>query len=230
MTSNVVVAAAALALVGMLSTQTQSQSQTSRPPSPNGTSSTQIGGAYGDGAEIRKSIADPKLRVYYVTRGPIHEGGEWIDITYGRPIRRGRDLWGAGADYGKTLYAGAPVWRAGANVTTRLKTDVPIIINGKRVASGEYSLFIDLKPNNWTFIVSSWPAQTTYDPGNRNALWGSFGYTPAKDTVRAPMTLATLPYSVEELTWSFVDMSSAGGKMAIMWDKVMASVPFKVGS
>ena len=44
------------------------------------------------------------------------------------------------------------------------------------------------------------------------------------------MSLATLPYSVEELTWSFVDMSDAGGKMAIMWDKVMASVPFKIGS
>src|SRR5580704_10340936 len=34
-TSSVVAAAAALALVGMLSTQIQSQSQTPRPPSPN---------------------------------------------------------------------------------------------------------------------------------------------------------------------------------------------------
>jgi hypothetical protein len=38
-----------------------------------------------------------------------------------------------------------------------------------------------------------------------------------------------LPYSVDELTWSFVDMSDSGGKMAIMWDKQMASIPFKVG-
>ena len=29
-------------------------------------------------------------------------GAKWIDITYGRPIKRGRDLWGSGADYGKT--------------------------------------------------------------------------------------------------------------------------------
>jgi len=44
------------------------------------------------------------------------------------------------------------------------------------------------------------------------------------------MKLETLPHVVEQLTWDFVDMSDAGGLMAIMWDKVMASVPFKIGS
>src|SRR6185437_6275445 len=103
-----------------------------------------------------------------------------------------------------------------------------LVINNKPVAPGEYSLFIDLKPGSWTFIVSNWAAQRTYDPTRRDALWGAFNYTPAKDVVRAPMTLATLPYAVEELTWVFTDMSDAGGKMAIMWDKQMASVPFRV--
>jgi hypothetical protein len=157
-------------------------------------------------------------------------GGKWIEITYGRPIKRGRDLWGAGADYGKKLNAGAPVWRAGADVSTRLKTDVPLAINGKTVAPGEYTMFIELKPSAWTLIVSSWPAQTQYDPSNKEALWGSYNYTPAKDVVRAPMTLATLPFSVDQLTWDFVDMTDSGGKMAIMWDQTVASVPFKVGS
>jgi hypothetical protein len=44
------------------------------------------------------------------------------------------------------------------------------------------------------------------------------------------MTLGTLPFVVEELTWSFTDMSDAGGKLTIMWDKMVASVPFKVGT
>jgi hypothetical protein len=47
--------------------------------------------------------------------------------------------------------------------------------------------------------------------------------------VRAPMTVSRLPFSVEELTWDFVDVTAAGGKLAIMWDKTMASVPFTVG-
>jgi len=189
--------------------------QGGRPASPTGTAATEIGGKYD-----KPAGADE----------PVYSGGKWIDISYGRPIKRGRDLWGSGAEYGKMLYAGAPVWRAGANVSTRLKTEVPLVINGKTVSPGEYTVFIELKPNNWTFIVSTWPAQTRYDPKNTQALWGSYGYTPDKDVVRAPMTLGTLPMSVDQLTWDFVDMTNAGGKLALMWDKTIATVPFKAGT
>jgi hypothetical protein len=91
-------------------------------------------------------------------------------------------------------------------------------------------MFIELKPNNWTLIVSSWPVQTRYDPKNTQALWGAYGYTPDKDVARAPMTLGTLPVAVDQLTWDFVDMTNTGGKLAIMWDKTIATVPFKTGS
>lgn len=187
--------------------------QGGRPASPTGTAATQVGGKYVKGQDE-----------------PVYQGGKWIEITYGRPIKRGRDLFGSGADYGKTLNAGAPVWRAGANVSTRLKTDVPLTINGKTVAPGEYSLFIELKPNNWTLIVSTWAVQTRYDPSNKAALWGSYEYTPDKDVVRAPMTMTNLPYSIDQLTWEFVDMTETAGKIAISWDKTMASVAFKAGT
>jgi hypothetical protein len=42
------------------------------------------------------------------------------------------------------------------------------------------------------------------------------------------MKMATLPFSVDQLTWSFVDMSESAGGMAIMWDKAMASAAFTV--
>jgi hypothetical protein len=172
-----------------------------RPASPAGSSSTQI-------------------------------GASWIDITYGRPLTRGRDVFGSGATYGAITHTdGAPLWRAGANVSTRLKTDVPLVINGKTVPAGEYSVFIDVKtPTDWTFILSNWPAQTTYDPNNKAALWGSFGYTPDKDVVRAPMRVSQTATSVDELTWLFVNVTPAGGSLEIAWDKTVAVVPFKVGS
>jgi len=154
-------------------------------------------------------------------------GGKWIDLTYGRPRLRYRaNIFGSGADYGKAILAGAPIWRAGANVSTRIKTEVPLLIAGKTVPAGEYSLFIEAKENNWTFVVSSWAAQQKFDKADKTALWGAYGYTPEKDVVRAPMTLSTLPNTVEELTWSFVDMTDKGGKLAIMWDKTMATVAF----
>jgi hypothetical protein len=179
--------------------------------SPPGVASTEIRGKFAGGAE------------------PEYRGGKWIEVTYGRPIKRGRDLWGAGQNYGQMLNSGAPVWRAGANMSTRLKTELPLVINGKPVPAGEYSLFIELKPQAWTLIVSRWAAQKDFNPADKNALWGSFDYTPAKDVVRAPMKLETLPHSVDQLTWQFLDMSDAGGSLAIEWDKTIASVPFKVG-
>src|SRR5580765_1594292 len=186
--------------------------QGGRPASPAGTAATEVLGKYDtSGGE------------------PVYKGGKWIEITYGRPIKRGREvLGGSGASYGKVANPDAPVWRAGANNSTQLKTEVPLVIAGKTVAPGTYTLFIDLKPNNWTLIVSNWKAQTRYDPKNTAEIWGAYGYTPDKDVVRAPMTLGTLPFSVEQLTWDFTDMSDAGGKLTIMWDKVVASVPFKI--
>jgi hypothetical protein len=166
----------------------------------------------------------------YVPGKPVatYQGGRWIEISYGAPIKRGRDLFGSGAAYGQALNAGAPVWRAGADVTTRLKTDVPLEIGGKRIPSGEYSLFVDLKPNNWTLIVSTWAAQTSYNPQDKTALWGSYGYTPDKDVARAPMRLETLRQAFDQLTWSFVDMTDTGGTLVLIWDRTMAMAPFKV--
>jgi len=129
----------------------------------------------------------------------------------------------------RTSSATAPRCGAGANVTTRLKTEAALEIGGKKVPAGDYSLFIDTKsPSDWTLIVSGWAAQEKYDPNNKDALWGSFEYTPDKDVARAPMTVGKLPLSVDELTWNFADVTATGGKLVLMWDTVVASVPFKV--
>ncbi len=169
-------------------------------------------------------------RETYTLGGEVYQGGKWIDITYGRPLLRGREAFpGSGAEYGKATYAGAPVWRAGANVSTRLKTEVALVIGGKTVALGEYSLFIELKkPSEWTFIVSSWPATDKYDLSNKEALYGAFNYTAEKDVSRAAMKVETLPFRVEQLEWKFLDVTDKGGRMAILWDKSMASVPFEI--
>jgi len=188
--------------------------QTPMPASPQGKAQVQVGGKYVKADE-----------------GQRYEGGKWIEITYGRPILRGRaNIFGSGADYGKAIRDDAPVWRAGANVSTRLRTEAPLVIGGKTVAPGEYSVFIDLKENSWTFIVSSWAAQQKYDPKDKTALWGAYEYTPDKDVVRAPMKLMKSTVSVEQLTWGFVNVTADGsGELAIWWDKEFATVPFKLG-
>lgn len=187
-----------------------------KPASPAGTAATQVGGQW--------AKAKPEAE-------PSYTGGKWIEVTYGRPILRGRtDIFGSGADYGKKVNAGSPVWRAGANVTTRITTDVPLVFGGKTLPAGEYSVFVDLKPNAWTLIFSKQPYQQKYDTNEKVATWGSDNYSPANDVLRVPMTVGTSTPSVEQFTIGFVDMTQAGGKLAMWWEKTAATVAFIVGS
>ena len=187
--------------------------QGERLPSPRGKAATEVGGKYVKTAD-----------------GQAYQGGKWIEVDYGRPIMRGRqNLFGSGAEYGKAVYAGAPVWRAGANQSTRFKTEVSLVFGGKTLPAGEYSVFVDLEEKGWSLIFSNWPAQQTYDEKNTKALWGAYGYTADKDVLRAPMTLGTLPFSMDQFTIAFVDMTPAGGKLAMMWDRTLATAPFTFG-
>ena len=154
------------------------------------------------------------------SRRPGVSGGNWIEITYGRPIKRGRDSFGApGPKYGKVANPDAPVWRAGANNSTQLKTEVPLMINGKAVAPGTYTMFIDLKPNNWTLIVSNWKAQTALRPEQQGGTLGRLRIHAGQGRGPGADDAGSNPMSVEQLTWSFSDMSDAGGKLAIIWGK-----------
>jgi hypothetical protein len=204
----------AVIAIAILVAGSLAQTPARKPASPAGTAATQIGGKYVE-----------------VQGGQRYQDGKWIEVTYSRPIMRGRqNLFGAGADYGKAVCDGSPVWRAGANQTTRFKTEVPLVIDGKTLPAGEYSVFVELKENAWTLIFSNWPAQEKYDPKNKEALWGSYGYTPDKDALRAAMKVETLALSIDQFTIAFIDMSADGGKLAMMWDKTIATVLFKAGS
>lgn len=188
--------------------------QPSRSPSPDGMASVQLGWRADDAPAAR--IAN----------------GKWVDVLYGRPIRRDRaELFGSGASYGVALKGGAPVWRAGANVLTRLRTEIALVFGGKTIPPGEYCLFVDLKDSQtWTLIVSSMTTPAPVEVAERSALWNAFVYQPEKDVARAPMKVEKLPYTVEELTYLFTDGTRTGATLRLMWDTAMASVPFTIDS
>jgi hypothetical protein len=158
-------------------------------------------------------------------------GDAWIDVTYSRPILRGRrGIFGSGAEYGKKLYANGPLWRVGANATTRIKTGLDLEIGGKRVPAGEYSLFIELKEGAWTAVLSTQPFMETPDRAKmaEGITWGAYGYKPEFDVVRAPMTVETRPNSVDQLAINFSDVTADGGTMVVVWDNQYGRLPFKV--
>jgi hypothetical protein len=215
---------AGIGLALTLAAAALAQQPAARPLSPAGSAQVQVLGKW----------IKPARPAFTLGRETYQEG-KWIEITYGRPLQRGRDLFGSGADYGKAALdvggAGLPaptVWRAGANKSTRLNTEVPLRLGDKTIPAGQYSLFIDLKLPEWTLIVSSWGALEKYDANDKTGLWGSYNYTPEKDVARVPMKLDKLPFEVDQLTWSFLDMKTDRGRIALMWGNTVASTPFVV--
>jgi hypothetical protein len=187
------------ALIALLILTAYPVGQERRPASPEGSSATQV-------------------------------NGKWIEIVYGRPILRGRtNIYGTGSDYGQKLYDGGPVWRAGANVSTRLRSEAALEIGGRRVAPGEHVMLIDLKnEKDWTLILTAQPYALDFDPKNTRDLFGGYNYRPDRDVARVPMKVESLPFSVDQLTWAFSDVTPAGGTLRIAWERVMASAPFKI--
>lgn len=183
-------------------------------PSPPGQAAIQLGGRWEKTAE----------------GGQAYRDGKWVVVNYGRPLLRGRtNIFGAGADYGTTVNAGAPLWRAGANDTTRLITQAALTIGGRTLAPGTYNVFVDLKPGNWTLVLTTQPVQEKFDPDDKVRLSGATNYDPKFDVLRAPMTVRATDASVEQFTIGFVDVSATGATMTMAWEKTLAAIPIALG-
>ena len=176
--------------------------------SPRGEAATQVGGSFNDEGG--------------------YEGGSWVVVTYGRPILRGRDLFGSGDEYGQQFLRGAPLWRVGADQSTRFMTETDLTFGGETLPAGEYSVFAELTASEWTLVFSNWGAKESFREENDDALWGSYGYTPDRDVLRTTMAVDTIMMSADQLTIAFMDMTQEGGVFTIWWDDQVATVPFQV--
>jgi hypothetical protein len=71
-----------------------------------------------------------------------------ISVSYGRPVARGRDLFGA-------LVPWDAVWHPGADSATRIRFSHEVLVEGKPLRAGEYSLWlIPRERTPWTVILS----------------------------------------------------------------------------
>ena len=157
--------------------------------------------------------------------------GNWVEITYSRPILRGRQgIFGDGESYGQKVNAGAPVWRAGADTSTRLKTSVALKFGDTTIPAGEYSLFVNLSSaTSWELIISSHKAQAQYNPSDKEAIWGAFGYDSSRDVARVAMDVGPpIGFSMDQLTWYFSDVTETGGNLGLVWERTAAELAFTV--
>ena len=77
-------------------------------------------------------------------------GATYIKVTYGKPFKRGRKVFGGFIPYGK-------VWRTGANEATEITFTHDIYFGPKFVKSGTYSVFTIPSPKEWIGCAVQFP-------------------------------------------------------------------------
>lgn len=130
----------------------------------------------------------------------------YVKITYSRPHKKNRNIFGELVPYGK-------VWRTGANEATELTTTKDIKLAGKEIPAGTYSLFTIPQKDKWTIILNS-------DLGQ----WGAYRYDESKDVIRFDVPTQKLAATYEPFTIEF-EQTASEVVLKMMWDQTGVIIP-----
>lgn len=125
--------------------------------------------------------------------------GKTFKVQYGSPAVKGRTLWGDLVPYNI-------VWRTGANEASYVTLSSDMMVEGKTLPAGKYSLFtIPKESGPWTVIFNSeW-----------NLEHGHFQYDEKNDVLRVEVTPSWEAVAQERLT---MEIESPG--LVIRWEKL----------
>ena len=136
--------------------------------------------------------------------------GSTIEITYGRPYARGREIFGRLVPYGR-------VWCPGADEATTLDSARPLRLGQLSVPPGPHTIWILPTAGAWTLIVSK----------ERSGFHTN--YNPAADLGTVELLKRAVDAPVEQLTFAFVkNPTGPGGSITMTWETTEVSVPFTV--
>jgi Protein of unknown function (DUF2911) len=140
-----------------------------------------------------------------------------ITIVYSRPGVKARQIFGTVVPFGKR-------WRTGANATTSIKFSDDVLIEGKKVAAGEYGIYTIPNKTEWLVVL------------NKNTKLGADvdGFKDDQDVARFTIKPYKVASKVETFTIDFTDITPATANVALEWEltgakfKVTADVDTKV--
>ena len=125
-------------------------------------------------------------------------------ITYSRPAKKGREIFGGLVPYGE-------MWRTGANKAVELKLEGATMINNQKVEPGIYSIFTIPGAAEWTIVI------------NKNTeLWGTGGYKQEEDVMRFTVKSTTVS-NTESFTIDFINVKEKSATVQIYWETTKVS-------
>ncbi|NEU66818.1 DUF2911 domain-containing protein [Spirosoma agri] len=143
---------------------------------------------------------------------PAKIGGDkaMVRVTYTRPAKNDRDVFGKLVPYGK-------VWRMGANEAPEIKFYQNVTIGGKKIPAGNYALLAIPNEKEWTIIFSSDLDQ-----------WGAYSYNEALDVARVNVPVQKADNVIENFSIQFVKKDPKNATMNIGWDTTIVAVPISM--
>ena len=153
------------------------------------------------------------LRTYTKSKSPeavavFKQDGLEVQVNYCQPAKKGRAIFGSLIPYGQ-------VWRTGANEATLISFNKDVLLAGKPLKAGKYTLWTIPGANEWTVIINSQTGQ-----------WGT-SYDESKDVLRVNVASAMKPEAVESFTIAFMPQAD-GADMRLRWDMTEVAVPIRV--
>ena len=140
------------------------------------------------------------------TRNSPHDTVETADVkvTYGRPYKKGRVIFGELEPFGK-------VWRVGADEATEITFKKDMKFGGKDVKAGTYTLFAIPNENEWTIILNSTLKQ-----------WGAYSYekNKANNVLQVNVPVKKSSTVTEQLT-----IVPENNNLFIRWDNAEVAIP-----
>jgi len=131
--------------------------------------------------------------------------GKTIKTNYSRPRMKGRKIYGDLVPFGQ-------IWRAGANEATTFVTSSTVVVGGKTVPAGSYTIFTIPSPDKWTLIVNK-----------KTGEWGIPYKYQSDELARVEMKVSKLPEPMENFTTAY-DKSASGCTLRMDWENTRASV------
>ena len=129
-------------------------------------------------------------------------------ITYGRPQKNNRPVFGKMVPYGK-------IWRTGANEATEFIAYQPLTFGSKTLPAGTYTLFTIPEKDEWTLIFN-----TDVD------IWGAYRYDSKKDVLRLNVKVKSTNEVVEAFAIKFETLNENEAALKLAWDQTKIEVPF----
>ncbi len=129
-------------------------------------------------------------------------------IIYSRPQKKGRTMLGEKVPYGK-------IWRTGANQSTEINLYRDFTFAGKKIKSGNYTLYTIPNAKEWTIIFNA-----------KLHTWGAYDYDESQDVIRVTVPAVTSKKEREAFGIAF-DGQDGKGKLLLAWETTEVFLPFE---